>query len=219
MRADPLRLEFCTTAMRRPGIVLETYRSFAANLRGVDFAASTLYLNIDPKPIEGDAGAVVLAAREHFGNVVVNQPEHACFPAALKWCWSQPGGEFLFSLEDDWRLERPVQIADMLAPLRADPGLSCVNIRIYPHNDDRLCLSPGLWRTDHAKAIAAKMRTDANPEMQLRRRSEKNPHGGLHEGYRGFQMPGPRSLRDIGRPWMACNKLRRVGDRHFLTWG
>jgi hypothetical protein len=205
--------------MRRPGIVLETYRSFAANLRGVDFAASTLYLNIDPKPIEGDAGAVVLAAREHFGNVVVNQPEHACFPAAVKWCWSQPGGEFLLNLEDDWLLERPVQIADMLAPLRADPGLSCVNIRIYPHNDDRLCLSPGLWRTDHAKAIAAKMRTDANPEMQLRRRSEKNPHGGLQEGYRGFQMPGPRALKDIGRPWMACNKLRRVGDRHFLTWG
>jgi hypothetical protein len=115
--------------MRRPGIVLETYRSFAANLRGVDFAASTLYLNIDPKPIEGDAGAVILAARQFFGNVVVNQPEHACFPAAVKWCWAQPGGEYFFGLEDDWRLERPVEIADMLAPLRADPGLSCVNIQ------------------------------------------------------------------------------------------
>jgi hypothetical protein len=214
-----MRLEFCTTAMRRPGIVLDTYQSFAQNLRGVDFAGSTLYLNIDPLPVEGDAGAVILAARQFFGNVVVNQPQHACFPAAVKWCWAQPGGEFFLNLEDDWICERPVDIADMLAPLRADPGLSCVNIRVYPHNDDRLCLAPGLWRTDHAKAIAAKMRTDANPEMQLRKLSPKNPHGGLHEGYRGFQMPGPRALRDIGRPWMACNKLRRVGDRHFTTWG
>lgn len=213
-----MQLEFTTTAMRRPGIVLDTYRSFVANLRGVDFKLSTLYLNIDPMPPEGDAGAVVLAAREFFGNVVVNQPEYASFPVAVKWCWAQPGGAYFFHCEDDWLLERPVNIADMLAPLESDHGLSCVNIRAYPHNDSRLCLAPGLWRTEHAKAIAEKMRADANPEMQLRKKSEQNPHGGLHNGYRGLQMPGPRALRDIGRPWMCVNRLARVRDRHFVTW-
>jgi hypothetical protein len=213
-----MRLEFTTTAMQRPGIVLDTYRSFAANLTGVDFKDSTLYLNIDPMPAEGDAGAVVLAAREFFGTVIVNQPDHPCFPAAVKWCWSQPGGEYFVNLEDDWLLERPVNIADMLAPLRADPGLSCVNIRVYPHNDDRLCLAPGLWRTDHAKAIAAKMRLDANPEMQLRPARPNNPHGGLHNGYKGKQLPGPRALIDMGRPWMVNNGLVRAKDRHFIQW-
>jgi hypothetical protein len=214
-----INLEVVTTACRRPGIIRDSYESLVRNLDGVDWRRSKLFINIDPVPVEGDTGAVILVAREFFGEVVVNTPEHANFATAVKWCYQQPGGEYFLSYEEDWILERPVSIADMLAPLRADPGLSLVNIRCYPHNDDRLCLAPGLWRTDHAKAIAAKMRTDANPEMQLRKLSPKNPHGGLHEGYRGFQMPGPRALRDIGRPWMACNKLRRVGDRHFLTWG
>jgi hypothetical protein len=212
-------LEFVTTACRRPGIVHDTYSSLVANLHGVDFAASTLYINIDPAPVWGDTGAVILVAREFFGTVIANTPEHANLAAAIKWCYQQPRGEYFAAWEDDWATERPIQVADMLAQLSADPSLSCVNVRVYPHNDDRLCLAPGIWRTSHAKAIAAKMRIDANPEMQLRCKSEKNPHGGLHEGYRGFQMPGPRALRDIGRPWMACNKLRRVGDRHFLTWG
>jgi hypothetical protein len=204
--------------MRRPGLVRDTYSSFAANLKGVDFAASTLYLNVDPFPVEGDAGAVELAAREFFGNVVVNTPDHACFPAAVKWCWSQPGGEYLFNLEDDWNLERPISIDDMIAPLLSDPGLSCVNIRVYPHDDARLCLAPGLWRTDHAKAIAEKMRTDCNPEMQLRPMSSSNPHGGIHKGYRGMQMPGPRALKDMGRPWMLRNGLVRAKERHFIRW-
>jgi hypothetical protein len=55
--------------------------------------------------------------------------------------------------------------------------------------------------------------------MQLRRKSERNPHGDLHLGYRGYQMPGPRALKDTGRLWMKLNGLRRVGDRHFTTWG
>jgi hypothetical protein len=175
---------------RRPGIFRDTLDSFRGNLRGVDFQDCTLYLNLDPAPAEGDGDAVEATAREVFGTVIVNRPAEPCFPAAVKWCWSATGrGVFCVSLEDDWILQKPVEIGDMLAALQADPTLSLVNLRAYRHSDDRLCLAPGLWRTDHAKAIAAKMRTDANPEMQLRRKRPNNPHGDLHVGYRGLQFP------------------------------
>lgn len=213
-----MRLEFSCTACRRPGIARDTFASFAENLRGVDFRASRLYLNIDPVPTTAAWSEVVRAAHSVFGDVRSRLPDSPCFPAAVKWCWQQPGGEFFVHLEEDWLLRQPVEIGEMLALLQADPGLSVVNLRAYPHNDDRICLAPGLWRTAHAKAIAEKMRTDANPEMQLRRARPNNPHGDLHLGYRGMQYPAQIVLKDIGRAWMATMGLRREKGRSFVKW-
>lgn len=218
-----MRLQFTATAMRRPGIFRDTLQSFAANLRGVDFRASELYLNIDPLPAQGDIDLVLEIAGETFGHVFSNAPETPSFPAAVKWCWSQPTDELFVHLEDDWLLQRPVEIWDMLALMRADPSLSLVNLRAYKHSDDRLCLAPGLWRTEHAKAIAARMRTDANPEMQLRAQRPSNPYGGLHNGFKGKQFPAEIVIRDIGRAWMQVNSLRRDsefnGNRNqFTRW-
>jgi hypothetical protein len=216
-----MQLEFACTAMRRPGIARDTFASFAANLRGVDFCASTLYLNIDPMPLRGDGDGVVEAALEHFGQVQVNTPTEPCFPAAVKWCWTRPAGEHFFHLEDDWILLRPLHVGEMLDLLQADPKLSVVNCRAYSHDDGRICLAPGLWRSAHARVLAERLRTDANPERQLRPRSLTNPHGGAQSGYAGVQFPRGQKeqvIRDIGRTWMQVNGLRRVGDRNFIRW-
>lgn len=204
--------------MRRPGIFRDTVESFKANLRGVDFRASTLHLNVDPAPVKGDLGGVLSCAEEVFGDVRVNLPGEPCFPAAVKWCWTQATTDRFFHLEDDWVLKQPVEIAKMLAILDADPSLSLVNLRAYKHSDDRLCLAPGLWRTEHALEIAARLRTDANPEMQLRAKHLNNPHGGAHEGFRGLQFPEAIVLKDIGRAWMRVNGLRRENSRCFTRW-
>jgi hypothetical protein len=103
----------------------------------------------------------------------------------------------------------------MLCPLRNDPDLSCVNIRVYPHDDARLCLAPGLWRTDHAKAIAERMRTDANPEMQLRPMSSSNPHGGIHKGYRGHADAGAAGAEGHGAT-VDAQKWTGAGERTSL---
>lgn len=194
--------------------------SFVANLAGVDWAASTLHLNLDPVPASGDGKALVAHAYHVFGHVCGQCPPEPSFPAAVKWCWAQPQGAYFFHLEDDWLLTSPVNLIEMADRLTLDPTLSLVNLRAYRHDDDRLCLAPGLWRTSHAKAIAERMRTDANPEMQLRKRSDKNPHGGLHEGYRGVQHPsgGKIVLQDMGRAWMIVTGMRRDQGRHFVRW-
>jgi hypothetical protein len=33
-----------------------------------------------------------------------------------------------------------------------------------------------------------------------------------------MQMPGPRALKDMGRPWMLRNGLVRAKERHFIRW-
>lgn len=212
-----MQLEFTATACRRPGIFQDSLASFATNLCDVDFLGSTLYLNVDP--LGGDSNTeMVIVANRVFGNVVFNLPTQPSFPAAVKWCWQKPAGSHFFHLEDDWLLTEPVHIGDMLGLLDADPALSLVNLRAYPHNDERLCLAPGLWRTSHAKAIAERLRADANPERQLRAKSATNPHGGAHEGFKGRQFPSNRVIKDMGRAWLAANNLKREGGRDFVAW-
>lgn len=211
-------LEFTMTAMRRPEIIRQTLTSFAANVRGIDLMGSILYLNVDPKPDDREDDGAIAVCREFFGAVVPNCPDESSFPAAIKWCWRQPDEEHFFHLEDDWLTTKPIDLAEML-PFLSDHSL--VNLRAYPHDDQRLCLAHGLWRTADARAIAQRMRTDANPEMQLRRATPRNPHGGLHEGYRGIQFPRERKcivLKDLGRSWMSRMGLRRAGHRQFIQW-
>lgn len=206
------------TAMRRPGIIRDTLDSFARNLKGVDLCESTLHLNIDPLPEEGELDEVVAVADEYFAQVIVNLPAQASFPAAVKWCWSRPSGEFFFSTEDDWVITDPVNVEEMHRLLLSDPTLSCVNLRAYPHNDDRICLAPGLWRTEHAKLIERRMTTDANPERQLRQADRTNPCGDRHVGFKGIQYPEKIVLRDIGRAWLAQMPYHRAGGKKFTAW-
>lgn len=211
-------LEFTCTACRRPGIFSDCLASFTENLCGVDFLGSTLHLNVDPSPEWGDSAEMVKVAERVFGKVIASTPLLPSFPTAVVWCMRQPAGEFYFHLEDDWLVTEKVHLDDMLALLRADESLSLVNLRAYCHEDDRLCLAPGLWRSRHARLIADRLRLDANPERQLRPQNKNNPHGGAHAGFRGRQFPSKRVLRDMGRAWMAVNGLVRQGDRDFVAW-
>lgn len=211
-------VDFTATACARPGIFRDTLESFRENLLGVSLSDCTLYLNVDPRPVEVPQQNAVAIAEEFFGRVVSNCPPEANFAAAVKWCWQQPVTAYFFSLEDDWILLRPIEIEDMRSLLLHDLGLACVNLRAYPHDDDRLCLAPGLWRSVAAWDIAERMRTDENPERQLRKAGTDNPYGGLHHGYRGAQYPQERVLRDIGRVWLMQTPYRREGGKRFVKW-
>ena len=110
----------------------------------------------------------------------------------------------------------------MFELLDQDPTLSMVHLRAYSTPEDgRICLAPGLWRSRAAADLASRLTIDANPEMQLRKRTAANTHGDRHVGHRGRHSPQANDqivLRDIGRPWMMINALRRNKGRHFTTW-
>lgn len=215
-------IDFTSTAMRRPEILGRTLASFVSNLHGVDWKGSRLFLNVDPLPIQGNSWAVVRTAEGASGTVIPHFPTEPNFPAAVKWCWSQPTTEYFFHLEDDWILDTPVDIGDLISRLEKDPCLSCVNLRAYnfSHPLDRICLSPGLHRTAHAKVMAGRMTTDYNPEKQLRPtlwEGKPNPGGGKAEGFYGMQFPDARVVYDIGREWLSEHGGGYVRKDGFFT--
>lgn len=220
-----MKLEFTTTAMRRPAIIAQTYESFARNLRGLSLKNCTLFLNIDPDPVTdpSDADLVEQIARETFGEVRVFTPAEANFAGAIKRLWAQPTGVYFFHLEDDWTLNKSASVETLAALLDADPELSSVNLRPYrtSANFSRICLAPGLFRTAHARVMADRMTLDANPEEQLRPTTKANPHGDRHAGFKGRQFPDKPNdilLTDIGRNWMKTAGVKKERDVRFTRW-
>jgi len=220
-RQAGVALEFAGTECVRPEIARRSYESFQRNLQGVNWRGSTLYLNIDPVPKGTDPGAMVQVAEQFFGRVVHRSPPEANFPRAVKWTWAATKGDYLFYLQADWLLARPVNVHEMLAIL-ADPAWDAVNVRRSAghQTDHTLCLSPVLLRAAVARSLAMQFNMADSPEAQLRT-PEFRPGGrGLGVGLHSFHWPasGPAPLVDIGRPWMAEHGYRKAGGTRFVVW-
>jgi hypothetical protein len=218
-----MNIDFTTTAMGRPEIFRQTLESFHRNLKGINLWEQTLYLNVDPVPPEKQPQVLDVAA-DYFKVVKSNSPVKPSFPAAVKWCWSQPTTELFFHLEDDWELVKPVDINTLILPFTfKDKFLTVVNLRAYHwvHLDGRMCLSPGLWRTPHAKVLSQRLRLTANPEKQLRRQSSVNPEGGKHGGYMGRSHTKDVNdivIRDLGREWLLRSGYKKPDSMYFTNW-
>lgn len=211
-------IDFATTAMCRPDILRRTYESFQKNLIGVDMSRCSLSINIDPLPNADLAEGVVEVASEFFGTVFTRRPARASFPLAVRWCWGRPETEFFFHLEDDWVLEEKVHIDDLIKLIE---GRSSVNLRAYEFDpsDERICLSPGLFRSKDAAEMASRMSSDANPEKQLRPVAWDNPKGGAHGEFKGIQTPGKPIVKDIGRKWLKESGFKKDNDQiAFMRW-
>lgn len=222
----PLSIAVTATETDAPGRADLNRQSWETmkNIFGLDLKQCTLYLNVDPVPGGVGPEPTVRMASQFFGKVVVNYPEKPDFATALRWCLSQPTTEYLLHFESDWSVDEFVSIFVLADMLQADPSLSCVNIRAYGfrNDDDRICLSPGLWRTSHAKIMADRLVAGTNPESQLRKQSFDNPDGGKADGFKGKQFPEDRNariIRDIGRAWMKTAGYRRPEKNlDFATW-
>lgn len=214
--------EFTTTATVRPEIFHRTLESFNKNLSAFNMSECTLYMNLDPVPVSTDYAItkMISIAEIYFRKVIVHKPLKASFPVAVKWCWEQPQGRYFFHLEDDWELMVPVHVPSMLKQLDDHPNQSCVNLRAYnwPEGESRICLSPCVMRTLHAKILADRLTTDYNPEKQLRPMSEDNPGGGKHVGFYSQQFPQQVILKDLGRDWMDRSGWRKQKPVFFTQW-
>lgn len=203
-----LQLTTCTVAEDDRHLILgRTYDSFVRNLTGVDWQGSERIINLDGCWAEFWQYIQADAFGDFPGATRLHPSTWESFPAAVKWLFRQPSSEYFFHLEDDWQLLTQVDIADLIGVLEADATLSCVNLRAYSGiNDDRICLSPALWRTEHARAIADRLGDHEDPELQLR--------NGAAKGFRGTVWPIRRAriVKDIGREWMRDHGL--VKNQH-----
>lgn len=209
-------LSFTTTAMPRPEIVEATYTSFTRNLVEIDFSKVTLYLNVDNFPNKRDADkrqVVVDIARKYFGNVVVNLPEEPNFAAAVKWCFSKVETFYNFHLEDDWMLLTPLKIS-MFNQFFLAPHVQQVGLRAWRFAKNNFWLSPSVIRGDFCRKVSEKMKTDSNPEVQIRTlKSDYRDDGFLLFPFEYKSVV----LRDLGRNWMQTQEFDR-GHADFTKW-
>lgn len=206
-------LDFTITTCLRPEILRRTLESFRANLRGVEWDKCSVFVNVDPV---GDG------TREEISSVLgvlecdkgIHFAAEPSFPLAVKWCFSKPAKEYCFHLEDDWELLEPIDIADMLSILQAEQR-EVVNLRAKNFSPQltRCFLSPGLWRSEIMRTVAAAMDGNKNPEVQLWNVTDR-----LHVG-----RYWPRDqivVKDIGREWLAASGYRKnvEVDRGVNPW-
>lgn len=219
-------ITFTTTATIRPELIDATYASFAANLTGVNLKRCELIINVDPMPADQSFNrmAVVEVAQKYFGKVTHNFPQTPNFPNALKWVWSNTTTEYVFNLEDDWKLLRQVDLTYLIGMLNQNPHAMGVSLNAYLFgvNSFRIRLSPGLFRGDWVRESAICLQSNSCPERQLRSRIPNHlirPMLNFPE-YKNPKL-GKIIVSDTGRSWREKRGLiknNQKSDVGFTTW-
>jgi len=203
-----MELEFTTTACNRPEILDRTYKSFTANLEGVNFKKSTLYINIDPAPNNNDIIEVENIAKKYFGTVIANYPETPNFASAIIWCFSQVKGLVFFHLEDDWVLNKKVNLETMYNySQKYSNWHQCILEKTVITQPDEPTLLPSLHNTKITQLFLKRVNNKTNPEAQLKciYRDLKKINLKLFT----YIIWGKGLVTDIGREWLNKNNLRR----------
>ena len=223
------RMDFTTTAVCRPGVLDKTLASFDKNLLDINLKDCRMVINIDPLPRKCDRQEVVIVAEKYFGEVKYNMPKVANFTAAYNWVLSNAETNYIFNLEDDWELRRAIKLRDVIKYFKTNKQMLQVLLRAYKYHYRTCALSPGVWNKRFYQAVGGKLRTDLNPEAQLRgeRFGIIMPTRAL-KAIKSKQFVGvyPQHvkqviLRDLGRAWINKTKFRKNGKgkkAHFTTW-
>ena len=221
-------IDFTTTATVRPEIVNETYKSFKKNLKGVDFAKSTLYINIDPVPEGQDPKSIVKVAKKYFGKVVHNIPNTPSYSQAFNWIWSKATTDLIVNLEDDWYLDKPIHIKELIDIFKNKPTLYMVVLRAYSYVYPALVTSPAIVHKRLYKKVAGKLDPTINPENQLHTKGRvfgldmPFKQNGIDPAKRIVAYPENLDdiiVKDLGREWMEKQIFRRPDKKSkFVTW-
>lgn len=239
-------IDITMTATRRPEILNKTLSSFREYLFGPR-CDLRLIINIDPVGHEECTTEDVLRVCHYYmgDNVVYRAPEKPSFPQAFHWVWSMASNEFVFHLEEDWELLRPIDLSTMMyhvhmhfAHLRLSQWRSEKKLKNWKwfleYDKDRrafiipedvagtigFCGHPSLNSLHFVKTCVDHMDPNRNPEKQIKWRNKAlwQQIGRMHFGV--YQNPNePAAVRDIGRKWMIKNGWAKAGNKeHFVTW-
>ena len=224
-------VDIVTTATIRPGLLNVTLNSFCTHML-TDKKRYRLVINVDPIGRDGvKVGKVLKVAKNYFNDIVYNFPKSPSFTKAVIWCWQNTKADYVFHLEDDWRLVRKVNIDDMISIL--DRFQSLVSLRLNKFRTPRsktgklygfvyhkkLSLNPTLFKGKFVRDVSKLMTCDQNPEKQLRVGKGKHPKGKyLKDLTHGIYSKSSRRriVVDIGRLWMQNSKYTKKTG--FMQW-
>lgn len=234
------KIDITTTATIRPGVLDRTLTSFRQKL--FKNVPCRLIINVDPIGIaKKRPDDVIYIAKKHFADVVYNIPEKPSFPKAWIWCWKQVTADWVFHLEEDWLLMRPVNINHMIGILENNPTIAALrmakmkitNLNFfssrYIQKDGFLLAmnrkksfggNPQLIRGDFVKQAREYMIEDRNPEKQFRAGTPVVYENVVkHWDYAVYGRVGdPMLVQDIGTSWKKHNGFVKKGGAGFLEW-
>lgn len=223
-----LHVDICMTATIRPIVLEETLKSFTEKMLK-DKSQYRLILNIDPigeklKRI----GFMKEIARKYFDDVILNMPEIPGFTKAVQWCWSQTTSDFVFHLEDDWRLTQVIDIDDMINIMKTynltSLRLSKDDVGKSKHSNQygfiyypKISLNPTIFNGNFLREVSPLMNLLQNPEKQLRPTQSDLGKIIVNTKHGIYTKPTTKAtVHDIGRAWM--NKTRFKKKTGFLNW-
>ena len=244
-------IDITMTATRRPGILDITLNSFY-NLMFKPKASliNNVFVNIDPVG-PGTLNDTIDICRKYFPHdkLIVHSPNTPSFGKAFVWTWTQTlstESACVFHLEDDWELQREVDLHQMFLLLYLYPDLALLRLSAFPSGAHIMkcwdkfiswngtffevppnlrgllgfCGHPSLIRKDFIRHITPYMDEDKNPEKQI-----KGNHPVFGPYIRGsrfgvYQKQDSEALvRDIGRQWMIKTGYRKAGSKaYFMQW-
>lgn len=207
------KISFTTTALARPEILEQTYKSFSNNIEGLDMSECTLYINIDPVPNNKLQEETLLVVKKYFNNVSYRMPEQPNFTNAVNWCWSSANTPFIFHLEDDWILLKKINISSIF-DLFDKMGALEVILRAYATKYNKLALSPSIWKHSLYKTFAGKLDVNINPEIQLR--NKKFAKSFCKKNIMTTEKH--IIVKDIGRDWLKNKGLKKPLKGKFIKY-
>lgn len=240
---DMGRIDIVTTATIRPKLLEKTYSSFTSKLlKPVD--RFHLIINIDPIGESKYAvDDVIVVAKNYFKDITINTPKEPNLSKAVIWCWKNIVSDFVFFLEDDWKLNKEVDINILLGLLKKNPGLASIGLNqlekekmvkeLVPGEWKstaalarkfayliRISLNPVLIRGEYLRAVVPHMWKNYKPESQLRQPAhpEMKKIKSLWKFVSYVGLGFEPVMEDIGRVWMQKSKWKRAKKGRFLYW-
>jgi len=240
-------IDITMTATIRPKILKRTFTSFDKNMFYKDKDRFRLIINIDPIGDDGKTVKDILKVCKEFfhkSKIVVTTPKEASFPKAVLNVWNNVEADWIFHLEDDWTLNRKIDVDDMIGILKDYKDLACLRLykfstpkgkkpkffrAKYVYNDRgfytsvdkhrQFGLNPVLIRGKFFRQALPLMVDGKNPEKQFRYSNARMRPVLMKWSYAIYGRPGSKALvSDIGRNWLKTKRFRKPRSGQFLHW-
>lgn len=246
------KIDICMTACLRPKIIEKTLQTFSKYLFNDSDFQYRLLINIDyagnvcVKENCCVATDIIGIASSFFKDIIYKAGKTPNFSKSFKWVWDQVDADYVFHLEDDWELLRPVSLKKMIALMEKYKLLKILRLsaftagkdnmknwnRFYPWNGEfyecpknligGLAFSghPSLIKSDWVYYVRKYLNGVSNPEKQIKWRDKKiGPYiENFRYGVFSEQNIGP-TIVDLGRRWMIQNGWRKEGNKaRFIKW-
>lgn len=242
------KIDITMTATIRPDILQATLKSFFKGLFSENIDKFRLIINID---LIGDERYipedVLNICKSYFKNdkLIYNISKNPSFPKAVKWVWENSDADYIFHLEDDWLLNKKIDINHMIDILDKYSNLACLRLPkhnissnkkvmkmfdcIYEYNSDgfyiaeqrgtQFGLNPNLIKKEFIKKALPLMVDDKNPEKQFRFKNKNLRNLIMLWDYGIYGIPGEKAIvSDNGRNWISNTCFSKPVSGDFLSW-